>query len=873
MPGYGVDKWRPEPGKQTIYDRERGKILQWYANPQQAFGHLGASGVSVRAQFANGGGAYIEKDWKPREAAKQTQRRSRGLASYALNAGQGLAGVGDSVPILFGQRTASSGGLVATPDAVYQRMHSAGLYEWLRAAYVVGEGGFVLNTPPDAGIRLGNRTIASIGDNYYSFGTTDGATANNDPSLATVQGMYGAFKSFTDLAGNNEYLTGTINGSEERCFSQTFGSDQSFGFSGEEPDCESEALPTTQSITSVPLNKIEAFVANTRSCEVTEIGLAPSLNATSGNKDDVAPPGSLWTTAFGTQVTVYRVVSIAAYISNTYPRSYRSDLANTSILDSQFAKQQEKWNNGARFLMALDASTLLPSENGWVRTINNFTNNIGALYFPYTGDTRNRNTAPACGYALPTPDPCKPPSFQLILSDPNNPKMAFDVYWRSVSGTTASWRRLTQKPLIIATADSTVAFSSLKIQHPSLAAYQFKLVPLLPDEFARDWMQFDEFLFEGNISHQAQSRGSFPILYGRNANQVVIDGFDGFKLTFLGGIAPFYGDVTLDDKTVNYTVGLNYVNEVIRDAPDYPFMSVAVASLRGYKGFSTGGALSVYYDNGADISLVDGSVGPSNMFPDLAHYVLTTFPGSTTGAVPLTAIDIQSFQNAITFTRSRGLFFDGVIEEKSGAFEFIADHAPYFLLNFGMNRGQYSLTVATQDSSTGKSTASSNQVLTLEDIVAESYQVEYASLVDREDAIVNVTYRHQERFMLGEERTVTVAPSTYTGSNVLFYNLSSFCTTAEHAATYGKYVLATRTKKTHTVQFTTFIGRIDLAPGRLFKFNFSVTTSTGETYTNNSQYQIVSAQYRQDGLVDVQATVMPDDFASSVFGNTYRVEL
>jgi len=144
-------------------------------------------------------------------------------------------------------------------------------------------------------------------------------------------------------------------------------------------------------------------------------------------------------------------------------------------------------------------------------------------------------------------------------------------------------------------------------------------------------------------------------------------------------------------------------------------------------------------------------------------------------------------------------------------------------------------------------------------------------LQDREEAFINVTYRVQEQYMLGEDRTVTVAPAGYTGSNIISYDLSDFCTTENHAVTYARFALATRLKQTHAVSFTTFLGRINLSPGRLFTFNLSATTSLGRTYTNTEQYQVVSAVYQPDGTVSVQAVHTPTDLSSVVFSNTYKV--
>ena len=135
--------------------------------------------------------------------------------------------------------------------------------------------------------------------------------------------------------------------------------------------------------------------------------------------------------------------------------------------------------------------------------------------------------------------------------------MAFEIYWRDATVAGNAWRLLTPKPFIVTTADSTTMFSSLKIQHPSLSAVQFKFEPIKPDDFATNHMQFNSALLNNRISHQAQSSGSFPIIYSRNTSDITINGNDGFKMTFRGDLAPFTGDVTIDDKSVNYVVGIS----------------------------------------------------------------------------------------------------------------------------------------------------------------------------------------------------------------------------------------------------------------------------------------------------------------------------
>ena len=884
-------QWSKGQGYNTG-DRQAGTGLSWMwaNNPTHAYSQ-GYGGFTkappLHSSFGvKNTGMWVSRAIKPREdttKTKATPTPNRTLSTYALNAGQAIGGLGDSIPVLFGRYTGTSGGFVTAPNAVYQRMHSQGVFEWCRTAFVIGEGGIVLNPANERGVRTGAKSLSLGNDRYWSYLFTDGATVNNDPTLANTIG-FGQFKSFEDLTPAGEFLTGTISGGEVRCFSQTFDGNEAFGFSGEEQECDEETGggPDEGQIQPLNLNVVRATVSNTRSVKVTEFGLAVNLQTNKSDKNEVAPAGSLWvkTTTFSNQeVFVYRVTSIAERLSTLSPYLFRQDVKNRLENSKTYARFQQEWSEGKRWLQVLN-SDLRPvawdgsgSYQGYaVITSKDFVEKIGTTYAPYSGANRNRTNTPATGFAMPAPNSCLPPDYISILSDPTNPKMMFRIFWRPFSSTGNSWRELTRKPLVAACIDATVMFTTLKIQHPSESAAEFRFEPVTPDDFARNFMKYNETLGEAGIEYTAESDGDFPIVYERNSSPVQLDLNDGYKLEFTGGFSHFFGNVDIDGQTANYSVGISYVNEILPDAPKYPHMATAVLNTRGYKGMSSQDGLSVYYDNGADIRLLEsGATGPSNLFPELANYLLTTFPGATSGAVPITAIDIPSFLKAIAFTRGKDLFYDGVIENRSGTFEFIAENAEYFLLRFGMNKGLYSFFIATEDSQGSGSTAAPNQVLTLSDIIADSFSIEYATLKDREPAFITVAYRYQEQYMPGEQRTVTVAPANYSGSNIINYDLSEFCTTERHAATYAKFALASRLSITHTVQFTTFLDRINLTPGRLFKFDLTVETSAGKTYTNTDQYQIISTAYQEDGTVSVSAAYMPADFSTLVFGDTYRI--
>lgn len=124
--------------------------------------------------------------------------------------------------------------------------------------------------------------------------------------------------------------------------------------------------------------------------------------------------------------------------------------------------------------------------------------------------------------------------------------------------------------------------------------------------------------------------------------------------------------------------------------------------------------------------------------------------------------------------------------------------------------------------------------------------------------------------MPGVNETVTVAPSGYEGANRLTYDLSGFCTSEAHAEVAARFMLAMRLKQDRTASFTCAKSAVDLSPGRLFKFDFSVSTSSGRTYANQDQYQVTSTTYREDGLLDVRAVYMASGTSTAVFsGATY----
>jgi hypothetical protein len=82
-----------------------------------------------------------------------------------------LANYGDPVPIIFGQYTGETGGVLAAPSLVWSRAFSYGSQQGVKLLFVVGEQGLGegLDRPDLNGIFLGNSALDAIYEHNFAF--------------------------------------------------------------------------------------------------------------------------------------------------------------------------------------------------------------------------------------------------------------------------------------------------------------------------------------------------------------------------------------------------------------------------------------------------------------------------------------------------------------------------------------------------------------------------------------------------------------------------------------------------------------------------------------------------------------------------------
>lgn len=279
--------------------------------------------------------------------------------------------------------------------------------------------------------------------------------------------------------------------------------------------------------------------------------------------------------------------------------------------------------------------------------------------------------------------------------------------------------------------------------------------------------------------------------------------------------------------------------------------------------------LSIFYENGTTVDLYSNGLvggvyqtGASNQFVDMAMYLFTLMKrvsGATT--VSLAApIDVSNLQALATFCTNTGLFFNGIIEESMNAIDYISKVAPYFLLSFISVNGRYSLRPLLPLASNNIQTTALTPAATFTEanIVPGSFQKRYNEADTRRPVNISLVWREADPISIGIQRTTIVRYST-TDNNAptAQFDMTDFCTTADHAAVYGKYELARRKFSTHTISFSTPLLTSGLIPTQIIKVQRQRINSKGDNRQETEWYQITKIKHGSNGLSTIEAVHFP----------------
>ena len=271
-----------------------------------------------------------------------------------------------------------------------------------------------------------------------------------------------------------------------------------------------------------------------------------------------------------------------------------------------------------------------------------------------------------------------------------------------------------------------------------------------------------------------------------------------------------------------------YVNQIGGvERGNYANLASAMLALKSSRNTNSVDQLRVWVKSG---------LTGSNSFPQLVKYLLTRVNG-----ISSQMIDEQSFAEADAFCSSRGLFYDGAITERTNLRGFIANTAPFFLLNFAMRNGKLALLPALPP-------PSSAAMFTAGNIIEGSFSLDYLDIGERRPIRAQMIWRENKLNEFPRQRTIILGGGDSSNSKLETFDMSAFCTSEAHATKAGNYFIALRKYVTHAIKFKTTLDNASIGPGSVI--SVALNQVSASRFTNGSISStglITSAQNIQDG--------------------------
>jgi hypothetical protein len=279
--------------------------------------------------------------------------------------------------------------------------------------------------------------------------------------------------------------------------------------------------------------------------------------------------------------------------------------------------------------------------------------------------------------------------------------------------------------------------------------------------------------------------------------------------------------------------------------------------------------ISVYYEQGVKVDLYSAGLvggvytrGASNQLVDLAMYLFTIYKRvSATDPDVAAPIYVDNLQDIAAFCDEYSMHFNGVISESLNIVEFLSETAPYFLLSFQSNGGQYRfspllpLSASEEIDATALTPAAT---FTEDEILPGSFSKTYVSAADKTDVNAVMLYRKNDPDAIGTQQTVQVRYSGVSlDAPVEQFDLTDFCANRDHAIIYGKHYLARRRYSVHSISFATPLSTAGLIPTDVIKIERQRITSTGDNRTETEWYQITAINHQTDGTTSIEAAQFP----------------
>jgi hypothetical protein len=329
---------------------------------------------------------------------------------------------------------------------------------------------------------------------------------------------------------------------------------------------------------------------------------------------------------------------------------------------------------------------------------------------------------------------------------------------------------------------------------------------------------------------------------------------------------------TYNRRAGTWTPGNFLVQRAGKDLPEAPFFCGTVGSYPGISTLSFNVTIPDGFDQynrqvhlfirgGMAVTRIYDSVtGPSDNFADLVKWLLVN-----TSRVPAAMIDDAALLAAATFLEVNGFTCNLEIRESTNYSDLAARLAPYFLLaesSAGGKRGLRPLLPVTGGGAIKTTAITAEYTFTEDTVLPGTLEINYLSLADRQPFVAQVIWRQQLESDIGIIRTAEVRYSgTAETGPYESHDLSTFCTSEDHAVKVGAYILAKRLYTTHTIRFAARPQEHNtlISAGDIIRVQLARDNTTYANSVHDYLYQVERITKTLAGDVSYEATHFPID--------------
>jgi hypothetical protein len=329
---------------------------------------------------------------------------------------------------------------------------------------------------------------------------------------------------------------------------------------------------------------------------------------------------------------------------------------------------------------------------------------------------------------------------------------------------------------------------------------------------------------------------------------------------------------TYNRRAGTWAPGNFLVQRAGKDLPEAPFFCGTVGSYPGISTLSFNVTIPDGFDQynrqvhlfirgGMAVTRIYDSVtGPSDNFADLVKWLLVN-----TSRVPAAMIDNTALLAAATFLEVNGFTCNLEIRESTNYSDLAARLAPYFLLaesSAGGKRGLRPLLPVTGAGAIKTTAITAEYTFTEDTVLPGTLEINYLSLADRQPFVAQVIWRQQLESDIGIIRTAEVRYSgTAETGPYESHDLSTFCTSEDHAVKVGAYILAKRLYTTHTIRFAARPQEHNtlISAGDIIRVQLARDNTTYANSVHDYLYQVERITKTLAGDVSYEATHFPID--------------